>query len=103
MCQIGSVRAHRSCRKRKTGCARTDTRKAGRVQGHLVALITVMKGQPLAYNKDNQEDKEPVFDAVRTVHDSLLACRSHTCHVRKTGIDATRSEFGSSDSDRPAD
>ena len=47
--------------------------KAGRVQGHLVALITLMKGQPLAYNKDNQEDKEPVFDAVRTVHDSLLA------------------------------
>ena len=47
--------------------------KAGRVQGHLVALITLMKGQPLAYNKDNQEDKEPVFDAVRTMHDSLLA------------------------------
>ncbi|CAI8391123.1 MAG: Argininosuccinate lyase [Halieaceae bacterium] len=47
--------------------------KAGRVQGHLVALITLMKGQPLAYNKDNQEDKEPLFDAVRTVHDSLLA------------------------------
>ena len=47
--------------------------KVGRVQGHLVALITLMKGQPLAYNKDNQEDKEPLFDAVRTVHDSLMA------------------------------
>jgi argininosuccinate lyase len=47
--------------------------KAGRVHGHLVALITLMKGQPLAYNKDNQEDKEPLFDSVRTVHDSLLA------------------------------
>ena len=47
--------------------------KAGRVQGHLVALITLMKGQPLAYNKDNQEDKEPLFDAVKTLHDSLLA------------------------------
>ena len=47
--------------------------KAGRVHGHLVALITLMKGQPLAYNKDNQEDKEPLFDSVRTLHDSLLA------------------------------
>ena len=47
--------------------------KVGRVQGHLVALITLMKGQPLAYNKDNQEDKEPLCDAVRTVHDSLMA------------------------------
>ncbi|MGB0221714.1 MAG: argininosuccinate lyase [Luminiphilus sp.] len=47
--------------------------KAGRVQGHLVALITLMKGQPLAYNKDNQEDKEPLFDSVRTLYDSILA------------------------------
>ena len=47
--------------------------KAGRVQGHLVALITLMKGQPLAYNKDNQEDKEPLFDSVKTLHDSILA------------------------------
>src|SRR5690606_27644554 len=36
--------------------------KSGRVTGHLVALLTLMKGQPLAYNKDNQEDKEPLFD-----------------------------------------
>lgn len=41
--------------------------KTGRVNGHLVALLTLMKGQPLAYNKDNQEDKEPLFDAVDTV------------------------------------
>jgi argininosuccinate lyase len=47
--------------------------KAGRVQGHLVALITLMKGQPLAYNKDNQEDKEPLFDSVKTIYDSILA------------------------------
>ena len=47
--------------------------KAGRVQGHLVALITLMKGQPLAYNKDNQEDKEPLFDSVKTLYDSILA------------------------------
>ncbi len=45
--------------------------KAGRVTGHLVALLTLMKAQPLAYNKDNQEDKEPLFDAVDTVRDSL--------------------------------
>ena len=47
--------------------------KAGRVQGHLVALLTLMKGQPLAYNKDNQEDKEPLFDSVKTLYDSILA------------------------------
>jgi argininosuccinate lyase len=41
--------------------------KTGRVHGHLVALLTLMKGQPLAYNKDNQEDKEPVFDTVDTL------------------------------------
>jgi len=45
--------------------------KTGRVHGHLVALLTLMKGQPLAYNKDNQEDKEPLFDTVDTVIDSL--------------------------------
>jgi argininosuccinate lyase len=47
--------------------------KAGRVTGHLVALLTVMKAQPLAYNKDNQEDKEPLFDTVDTVKGSLRA------------------------------
>lgn len=46
--------------------------KTGRVSGHLVALLTLMKGQPLAYNKDNQEDKEPLFDTVDTVVDSLV-------------------------------
>ncbi|KQT08848.1 argininosuccinate lyase [Ramlibacter sp. Leaf400] len=45
--------------------------KTGRVAGHLVALITLMKGQPLAYNKDNQEDKEPLFDTVDTLKDTL--------------------------------
>jgi argininosuccinate lyase len=47
--------------------------KSGRVNGHLIALLTLMKGQPLAYNKDNQEDKEPLFDAVDTVKDCLRA------------------------------
>ncbi|WP_087724576.1 argininosuccinate lyase [Pandoraea sp. PE-S2T-3] len=45
--------------------------KTGRVNGHLIALLTLMKGQPLAYNKDNQEDKEPLFDTVDTVIDTL--------------------------------
>jgi argininosuccinate lyase len=45
--------------------------KAGRVVGHLVALLVLMKGQPLTYNKDNQEDKEPLFDTVDTLADSL--------------------------------
>jgi len=45
--------------------------KTGRVNGHLVALLTLMKAQPLAYNKDNQEDKEPLFDTVDTVRNSL--------------------------------
>ena len=45
--------------------------KCGRVTGHLVSLLVLMKGQPLAYNKDNQEDKEPLFDTVDTLKDSL--------------------------------
>ncbi|MDO9319349.1 MAG: argininosuccinate lyase [Gammaproteobacteria bacterium] len=47
--------------------------KTGRVNGHLVALLTLMKSQPLAYNKDNQEDKEPLFDLIDTVRDCLKA------------------------------
>jgi argininosuccinate lyase len=45
--------------------------KAGRVVGHLVALLVLMKGQPLTYNKDNQEDKEPLFDTVDTLGATL--------------------------------
>ena len=47
--------------------------KSGRVFGHLVSLLTLMKSQPLAYNKDNQEDKEPLFDTFDTLKDSLTA------------------------------
>jgi argininosuccinate lyase len=47
--------------------------KSGRVTGHLIALLMLMKSQPLAYNKDNQEDKEPLFDTVDTVKDCLRA------------------------------
>jgi len=45
--------------------------KSGRVTGHLMGLLMLMKGQPLAYNKDNQEDKEPLFDTVDTLHETL--------------------------------
>lgn len=47
--------------------------KVGRVNGHLVSLLTLMKSQPLAYNKDNQEDKEPLFDTIDTIKDCLKA------------------------------
>jgi argininosuccinate lyase len=47
--------------------------KVGRVNGHLISLLTLMKSQPLAYNKDNQEDKEPLFDTIDTVSDCLRA------------------------------
>ena len=47
--------------------------KTGRVNGNLISLLTLMKGQPLAYNKDNQEDKEPLFDTIDTVKGSLRA------------------------------
>lgn len=46
--------------------------KTGRIYGHLTALLTLMKAQPLAYNKDNQEDKEPLFDTIDTLSDTLL-------------------------------
>jgi argininosuccinate lyase len=47
--------------------------KSGRVYGHLMSLLTLMKSQPLAYNKDNQEDKEPLFDTIDTVNGCLRA------------------------------
>ena len=47
--------------------------KTGRVNGHLISLLTLMKSQPLAYNKDNQEDKEPLFDTIDTIKDCLKA------------------------------
>ncbi len=68
--------------------------KAGRVNGHLIALLTIMKAQPLAYNKDNQEDKEPIFDTVDTVHDCLRAFADMlpNIEVRKTEMQAAVSE-----------
>ena len=57
--------------KRNPDVAELARGKSGRVIGHLMGLLTLMKGQPLAYNKDNQEDKEPLFDTVDTVADTL--------------------------------
>ncbi len=57
--------------KRNPDVAELARGKSGRVVGHLMALLTLMKGQPLTYNKDNQEDKEPLFDTVDTVRDTL--------------------------------
>jgi argininosuccinate lyase len=57
--------------KRNPDVAELARGKSGRVVGHLMALITLMKGQPLTYNKDNQEDKEPLFDTVDTLCDTL--------------------------------
>ncbi|RYU60508.1 argininosuccinate lyase [Methylolobus aquaticus] len=56
--------------------------KAGRVFGHLFGLLTLMKSQPLAYNKDNQEDKEPVFDTVDTLRACLRAFADMVPHIR---------------------
>jgi argininosuccinate lyase len=55
--------------------------KSGRVIGDLMSLLTLMKGQPLAYNKDNQEDKEPLFDAIDTLHDCLTAMHGLVPHI----------------------
>jgi len=55
--------------------------KAGRIFGHLMSLLTLMKSQPLAYNKDNQEDKEPLFDTIDNVGGSLRAFADMMPHV----------------------
>lgn len=70
--------------------------KTGRVYGHLMSMLTLMKSQPLAYNKDNQEDKEPLFDTVDTLKGSLRAFadmvpaiivkREHTYEAAKRGF-----------------
>jgi argininosuccinate lyase len=56
--------------------------KSGRVFGHLIGLLTLMKGQPLAYNKDNQEDKEPLFDTIDTLKHCLRAFADMVPHLR---------------------
>jgi argininosuccinate lyase len=61
----------RRCARKNPDVAELARGKTGRVTGHLVALLMLMKGQPLAYNRDNQEDKEPLFDTVDTLADTL--------------------------------
>jgi argininosuccinate lyase len=56
--------------------------KSGRVTGHLIALLMLMKAQPLAYNKDNQEDKEPLFDTVDTLINCLRAYADMVPHIK---------------------
>ncbi len=56
--------------------------KSGRVSGHLIALLMLMKSQPLAYNKDNQEDKQPLFDSVDTLLDCLRAFADMVPHLK---------------------
>ena len=56
--------------------------KSARVYANLFALLTLMKSQPLAYNKDNQEDKEPLFDTVDTVHDCVVAFANMIPHIK---------------------
>ncbi|MGM0564871.1 MAG: argininosuccinate lyase [Pseudomonadota bacterium] len=55
--------------------------KVGRVNGHLISLLTLMKSQPLAYNKDNQEDKEPLFDAIDTLRGCMRAFADMVPHI----------------------
>lgn len=70
--------------------------KTGRVNGNLVAVLTLMKGQPLAYNKDNQEDKEPLFDTVDTLMGSLHLFADMMAAIQlnqSVMLDAARSGF----------
>jgi argininosuccinate lyase len=70
--------------------------KTGRVNGHLIALLTLMKSQPLAYNKDNQEDKEPLFDTVETIKNCLKAFTDMVPEIRsnkKIMAEAARKGF----------
>lgn len=68
--------------KRNPDVAELARGKSGRVIGHLMALLTLMKGQPLTYNKDNQEDKEPLFDTVDTLRDTLRIMAEMTSGIR---------------------
>ncbi|HXK57248.1 MAG TPA: argininosuccinate lyase, partial [Gammaproteobacteria bacterium] len=76
--------------------------KSGRIFGHLISLLTLMKGQPLAYNKDNQEDKEPLFDSVDNVKGSLrifadmipaISCRRDNMRTAATKGFATATDL----------
>jgi argininosuccinate lyase len=79
----------------KSGCCRLIRGKTGRVYGNLIALLTIMKGLPLSYNRDLQEDKLPVFDTVDTVKSCLIVLNEmfpgilfHMKRMRETAGDA---------------
>jgi argininosuccinate lyase len=76
--------------KRNPDVAELARGKSGRVIGHLMALLTLMKGQPLTYNKDNQEDKEPLFDTVDTLAATLriMAEMVGGIEVKKAAMEA---------------
>jgi len=70
--------------------------KSGRVTGHLISLLMLMKSQPLAYNKDNQEDKEPLFDTIDTLHGCLRAFADMVPHIeakRENMLNAAKKGF----------
>ena len=93
----GSAPAARSCRRRRTPTSPSwSAARARRVAGHLAALVVLMKGQPLTYNKDNQEDKEPLFDTVDTLSDCLAIMADLVGHRarRGAGEDARRRARG---------
>src|SRR5207248_4583265 len=71
--------------KKNPDVAETARGKTGRVVGHLMGLLVLMKGQPLAYNKDNQENKQPLFDSVDTLRDTST---SFPHMMRATTVDA---------------
>ena len=75
--------------------------KTGRVVGHLMGLLTLMKGQPLAYNKDNQEDKEPLFDTVDTLKDTLRIFAELVAGIAVQAEAMERAALGLCDRDRP--
>jgi argininosuccinate lyase len=68
--------------------------KSGRVIGHLVSLLVLMKGQPLTYNKDNQEDKEPLFDTVDTLADTLVIMAELVANGLVVNADRMRAAAG---------
>ena len=103
-CPTPSAPARRSCRRRRTPtCPSWCAARPARVVGHLVALLTLMKGQPLAYNKDNQEDKEPLFDTVDTLqrHASRSSPALVAGHRAGAERDARRGARGLRHRDRP--
>ena len=82
ICTMSSRPAPRSCRRRRTRTPRNSRGKSGRLIGDLVSVLTMLKGLPFAYNRDLQEDKEPVFDAIATLRLVLPAMTGTVATLR---------------------